>query len=237
MEDHSELFEKYINGNLSKEETEVFESKLTADPSFNEAFKVYGLLVDGIIESGKSSLKKELVAHEALSYPSTKKSYFYQKIAASVLVVLALSALILNYSASKDYEAIYADYYEPYPNIIDPINRSIDYNDYSIYQQYELRNFEEIVNKLTIKAQENILSDAEKFYLAQSQLVLKNVDLAILNLKEISKESNFYLAAQWYLALAYIKTEKYEKAESLLDQIIDQKEDFSKQAEILKNLL
>lgn len=237
MKNNSQLFDEYLNGTLNQSEKTAFEDRIETDTLFDSEFKVHQLLIKGIVESGKSELKKRLADHEAKISSRTLNQYLYFRIAAGIALIMILSFIVVKYATSTDYEEVYAQNFSTYPNVIDPINRSESNSDYSIYQLYELKQFNKVIIQLESKINRSSLSDSEWFYLGQSYMTQDNFTEAVTCLKKITKNSDFHQAAEWYTALAFIKIKEVKKARLILNQIINLRGDYAVRAKEVKNLL
>ncbi|MEM9390293.1 MAG: hypothetical protein AAGA02_07465 [Bacteroidota bacterium] len=221
-----ELFDRYFRNEMSDSEVQSFEQQITKDADFKKAFEDYALLISGIELSAAGDIKSRLREQER-KYSKQKKSYApYLKIAASIIFVAAVSFLIYNYRAQPNYQDLFEKHYVPYPNVVDPINRAEQSTEPSVFQLYENKQYEEVIERLSNGSN----SDDEQFYLAQAQLASGNIKKAIDSFKKVNTKSRFYQTAQWYLALCYLSTENTDLLKPSLESIIDAKGDYSKQA-------
>lgn len=235
MKSNIELFDNYVNEKFTIEEREDFESKLSQNSDFKSEFEQYQLLLKGIQFSGQNDIKKRLQKHESQLKSSSSRSSFMYKIAASIVLITTVTILLLNKSY-PNYESIYSEYYQPYPNIIDPIDRSTNQasNALSIYQKYDLNRFTEVI--ATIESKQEISSDTVKFYLAQSYLAVGNFRDALNTLNEVSEPSSIFVEpSQWYTALVLVKLERKEEAQKILEKIIGDNGSYSAKATKLRS--
>ncbi len=227
MENNLDLFDRYVNDTLSSEERSNFQARLESEQDFKKEFEQYQVIVSGIAQAGFDELKDKLQQRELIHSGSKPDYFLYMRIAASIVLLTVLSYLAVNYFTKTDFQTLYSEYYEPYPNIEDPINRSSQYEDLSVYQLYEQREYQEVINRLSVA---EALSDADHFYLGQSYLAVNDPENAIESLGQIDKKSRYYEAAQWYIALSLLKSEDSEKLQEYLRQIVDFQGDYGKKA-------
>lgn len=227
--ENTELFDDYVNKRLSKEDREAFEHRIENEAALAESFEEYQLIVGGIEFSAAHALKQKLVEHEKGYRRKKTDPYLFYKVAAGLILLSVISYLIIQYSFDKSYPELYAEYYNPYPNVIDPLNRADNNNDLSIYQLYESQQYAELIERIGNETQ----TDSEIFYLGQSYLALNKTDLAIERFKSVTEESNFYEVSQWYLALAYLKSQDTVQLNSTLKIIVSEQGDYSNRAQKL----
>lgn len=231
-----ELFDNYMNGNLSDDEISVFKDRLNSDSKLKKEFDEYRLIIAGIVEQGANELKEKLKVREEFHQRSHTNIKMYYKIAAAILLLLAASFLILKWSYSPDPQSLYLAYYEPYPNIVDPLDRTGNSEAFSAYQLYELGKYNESIEKLSA-IPDNIIKPSSLFYLGQAYMANSELEKALDCLQKIEDDSNYYQIAQWHIALIFLKLNDIEQVEKQLETIIEQKGDYQKQALALKEEL
>jgi len=201
------LIDAYLRGILLSEDEILLEQRLK-DANFKKKFDEAILLVQVLKEEDAKKMKARLNILEKEESDITRSNIniSYLKLIISILGILAIAA-ILYFSLkpkSFDNQQIYAAFYEPYPNIIDPIVKG-DSDSLTIYQYYELKNYDRVIQNLSSQSTLNL---DEQFYLASSYLEINN-DLKTSELLEVLKKSEKYAdPSQWYLALICIKQEK-----------------------------
>lgn len=84
-----ELIERYLNGELSTPELSAFESRLQADPLFNEEVKQHRAVHDLVIDQGLLELKAKMKAYDA-GYAGTPDAW---QIVSTIALVVSLSAV------------------------------------------------------------------------------------------------------------------------------------------------
>ncbi|MBK8504205.1 MAG: hypothetical protein IPL46_19560 [Saprospiraceae bacterium] len=210
-----ELIEKHVLGTLDPEESLLFEKRMK-DALFVEELRLYRDIQRASIDLGRSEIRKEFTTWDIEEQEQKKTSrinWNWTKIAAAVLFLIAFGVITTYLIPSTSTTQLYLEYYKPYPNLIDPVQKGAPKEDVSLSQLYEMSDYAQ-VEKMTPK------DSLEAFYFALSHLALNQFETAITILQPIAEDSKhrFYPAAQWYLALAYLQTES-DKGEAILSVI------------------
>jgi len=226
---HIESIDRYLKGDMSPEEQRDFESQLEQDADLKNLFE-FTRDADRAIEV--EELKKLKSGLQKMDKGAkTRKSYLWVKVAASVLFMVVLGYLVLQNKLDKN--ALYEAYYEPYPNIAEPISRSQGSAE-NAYQLYESGNYEDALKLLEARTEK---SDTTIFYIGQSHMAQGDLEAADAKFIMISKESPFFQPAQWYTALIALKTQDRKVYVSKLSSIAKSGNSYSTRAkEILETL-
>jgi tetratricopeptide (TPR) repeat protein len=244
-----EFIERYLDDNLSPEEKRDFEMRLAVDEGFETVFKTYKSLVNGIKYSGRKELHQKLKQYEdslAIEEGLQKRflglrfnSFYTYSVAASVLLLISFTYIfIINQRTSAN--DIYSDYFQPYPNVVNPTTRGgeqvRDIKE-EAYRFYDMEEYEEAAiqfEKILILNQ----SDDILLYSANSYLALGKYDSAIAKLSILRElDSPFKTQSKWYLALSYLGKNDMGNAKKVLEELKGEKNSYSKKAEnILKEL-
>lgn len=128
-----------------------------------------------------------------------------------ILAILAVIGLLIftvfyNFNINKDIkqdstDELFAQYFKPYPNIIDPISKGG--GDISIFQVYEKEQYEEVIGQLKVK---QVLSEDEKFYFALSYMSVGEFDNAEQQFSSVD-DTKYDYAVLWYKALICLSKE------------------------------
>lgn len=226
----SEEIEKYLRHELSSEEHQAFENNLLLNPALAEEAKFQEQLVRGMNayfcrEQLKPLLQEteiKLRAEESRKGQSGK-GYFPWLIAMAASFLLLITAGYFILADTTSAPQLYEAYYQPYPNIAAPLERSgneeVTENPFALYEQraYELAvpAFEK-----AMKNQQNP-QPALRFYYALSLLQTDKTAEAIDQLKAVStaRDTRFFSPSRWYLALAYLKQDTPGEAKRLLKEL------------------
>lgn len=232
MQSKEELIIKYFSRQLDAEEQKIFDQLMLDDTDFKNQVNFEKSTQEAIKRNERADLKRFL---QGVDIPKQNKTFQWIAIAASFIGIVLISIFSIYYYSSTDSSNLYTEYFQPYPNEVAPLVRG-ENDDSSIseaFNAYELENYE-----LSAKLFENINEDYSLLYAGISNLELNQNQKAIDQLKTLSLQNGKYQdAAEWYLALAYLKNNETEKAKELLNSIVQNHQQFSEQAsELLERL-
>ena len=217
-----ESVERYVNGNMAKEELIAFELKLKNDENFKTQVEDIKTLLFGI-ES--QALKEELdYFHKDLSKDSPQKSQskvrflHLKKIAAAAIVIIAISNFWLFNKSSN--EKLYDTFFSPDPGLATTMSGNSNFEFYDAMVNYKHGDYKVAISKW--KAIHNIKpkNDTLNYFLGVALMANNNESEAIAYLEKATKSSHtsFKNDAYYYLGLAYLKEGAIEKAKSSLEQ-------------------
>ena len=223
MEKNVELIEKYFNDTLKDDEQILFNKLLKNDTAFKEEFLFQKDLKKALSHNQRNSLKTTLQYFE--NNIKNEKVFPLRKwlAAASIILVLGFSYFLYSDSFKSSPENLYAEYFEPYRNIVHPVVRSK--NEKTIesraFLAYENGKFYKAINLLNSVSNNN--DEYIRFYKAMCNLGINKYPEAISLLLPIASnpsnnnsDINFSEKANWYLGLAYLGTSDLNNAISQL---------------------
>ncbi len=235
-----ELIDNYLKGNLSDNAAQEFEHRLETDTTFAASVALQKDVVSGI-ESHFDTQLKEKLQHVENEFTKDEKetkviplrNWKPLAIAASVVLIVAFS--YLKFFNTPNTQDVYLSYYEPYPNIVSPSERSAESQKQDAMSFYEKGDYETAASLFITDLKTSPNSDYIQFYMALSQLSLKNAKDAIPLLKNLANQDNskFQAPAAWYLALSYTQAGDSNSAKKQLQSIIAGEGDYAKRAEKL----
>lgn len=242
--------ERYLLGTMNQQEKQAFEKQLRTDSALADELALYRDTVGGIQLNGSQSLKEQLQEVEAgLSRHSVSRTLDNQRaprkplmtwlaIAASLLAVVLLGYLVLPGPGPED---VYVAYYQPYPNLINPAQRSAEIKEETVLERaMRAYDSQQYVQALALFEQGNAFSNpGYTFYYAASHLGLNQPQKAIPLLERVvqNQGSLFYEPALWYLALAHLKENDAATAIPYLEKAAANDGDYAREAqEILEEL-
>lgn len=214
------LIQKYIQDSLNETEQQQFDTLLASDADFAKQVAEAENLHKAIKASEKDVLKSRLQELEAtdaeLDVSKTRKS---RNIRFAIAIVLLLGfGLLGNYfiQQANFHETLYATYFEPYPNALQPVTRGELQTDLlsEATQAYEAKDYEKAnaTFDLVLAGQDNPNVEV-LFYKAMSLLNLKKETEALDILRSIKHtETRFTPQIYWYGTLIHIKFKEYEKS-------------------------
>ncbi|MBF01894.1 MAG: hypothetical protein CMP76_01220 [Flavobacterium sp.] len=236
-----QLLQKYLDHSLTEEEKTLLEKEIKENPDFQRELEEASEVRKAIIAHKKEELKSTF---KTLEQP--KKRPFITKlisygVAASVFIsILVVAYFLINSPVSN--EALFAENFEPYRNIITPIERSeaTPHNknqEYVAFYEYETGNYETALLEFT-RLYESEKTSYYLFYKAICELQLNKVDAAIGTFLIHQKlNDTFKEKGKWYLALAYLKNNDIVKCKLLLEEVIKHKSyNYTKAKKVLESI-
>ncbi len=235
QDDNAELFDRYLLDQMEGEEKAQFLEKLGANDRLSKEFETYQLIFQGINYSAARELKEKLVAREEKL--ATKANYsFFWKIAAAIGLIAVAAFFVIRLLPGEGYQELYLTYYEPYPNIVNPLDRSATVANDDVYRFYERGQYQQTVDYFQ-QWDASKFTDTTYFYLGQAYMALGKPGLALDEFKEVEVSSIFFEPSQWYIALVYLQQNKKNQLEQQLRKIIGKSGSYKKRAqELLDNL-
>lgn len=244
---NTDLIDKYFSDSLSPKEQMEFNERLQNNENFKKEFVFQKDLKKTIVSQQHKNLKKVLQSFEQerskVRLLNISRKWW---VAASILVIFSIGFLLLRPTLYPSPEELFAENFEPYRNIVLPVERSSNSNSIkqSAFLAYENGNYHKAINLFNSIQDRNLIY--VDFYKSMCYLSLnKNVeaiDLLIpitVTTEKGDTDKNFNELANWYLALAYLKVDEKEKAISRFSSIANDTNDVYKKEEskrILKHL-
>lgn len=232
---NEELIALYFEGKLNAEQKARFDYLMQDDEAFKAQVTLEEQVKTAIISAKKDDLRQKL---KQLEKPKKTSKYYIIAIAASLIIALGIFSL-LKPTQTVSNQDLYAQYFEPYSNIIAPASRGDETEDEksTAFRYYDAKDYKTALNKF-----ETLYTTTQDsyylFYQGICELELGNTQNAIALFKDhknytdrVSTQTN------WYLALAYLKANNTKDAKVLLQTINTKKAYKYKAAEaILKKL-
>ena len=268
MEKHaydSDTLERYLLGLMDVQEKQRFEKALHQNPALQEDLTLQQDIMQGIRLHGSQDMKHLLQGVEqeinspptpqarssppmtssmsAKPDPGTRRKpsgrplLMWLAVAASLLMVVLLGYLLVRNSPANP-QTLYAAYYEPYPNIINPAQRSGDDAEATVPER-AVRAYEagQYAQAIELFGQTDAVSSnvGFAFYYALSYLGAEQPTAAIPLLEPLAQNERvlFYEPARWYLALAYLDTDQPDAAVPYLKQLASTNGDYAEEAQQL----
>lgn len=222
MSTDQELIDKYIRNELSPTDAEQFQLRME-DSRFSELLTEYEQLKTALKEVETENFKNMLKIHESSN--AKRPLLSYRLIWIFLIGTFAIGGTIALYKSqnpeTSKREQIYASYYAPYPNVIDPITKG-EQNHASVFQMYELKKYQQVVSQLKDKSPK---STEETFYLANTYMATGKYKEASSLFLKTSESTTHRDASNWYIALICIKSNKINCL-PLFDEISKNKNSF-----------
>lgn len=209
---HIELIENYVEGKLSEQEKQDFETRLIIDSDFKEEFDLYNTIVAGIQEAGRENLKAKLrLADEELDNKQKiidiknmpKKQMKYWAVAASVVFVIGIGLFF--YMSNKPNLDVLADsYYEKEKGL--PTEMSVTKNQWEdLMSLYKNEDYTSTKNKLDGLLKKEPTNDTLNYFYDVVNFELTNYRASIASFNAIKQTSNYYDKSQYRLVLIELK--------------------------------
>ncbi|WP_276165529.1 tetratricopeptide repeat protein [Zobellia alginiliquefaciens] len=223
------LLYNYFSNQLTVEQQHQFEELLKMDIDFKKQFDFENNLKGVIREKENENLKAKLKGFEKEIESATPvrklPRTYYRKwaMAASIALLVGLGWLGYNNFSGTDYQELYNENFQEYPNTVYAITRGTETNsslEREAYVAYETNDNAKAIQLFT-ELKETYDSENVNFYLAQSYLENNQLPEAISYFAEVAQnDGEFAPQALWYAALSYVKIEQKDKAIASLKLLI-----------------
>lgn len=245
--EYLELIEKYLKNILSDEEKKKVAHLIDTDKNFEHLLNEEALISKGITYAMVKNTHRELQLLEdqlpVILSNSNRTVYtrnFYWGIAAS-LILISIAGYFLLKPASITGIELFTENFIPYPNEFYNATRgdNLPPNQFKAaaftfytHQQYQksINSFDQI---LTTEDDPLVM-----FYRANALLAIKDFNEAINGFTAYRESGELFKEeATWYLALAYLGIDDFEKSKTLLQTLTTKNSNFAKDSnQLLKQL-
>lgn len=240
--DFSLLIDRYMNGEMEKEELNWFEGEIINDKTLAAEIKLQYEIGSSILDEEEMDLRAQLVRIEQEVIP--KKVRFVQfknfnkgaaAAVASILLLLAVAAwLLLSHGAPKSNDQLFARYYEPYRSLASVRSGDLIVDNIitSAMQKYEQGDFSTALSLFEQVLVTDSKDATSRFYQGISFMETQKYQNAGNSFHTVidHRDNLFLEQAQWYLGLCYLKTDETEKAKDQFNRIASIKGHYSKNA-------
>ena len=197
--DNSERIERYLREQMSPEENDAFLNDLQNDKELREEAQMMALMIQGMKEEqarqDAETKEKVLAANNSVKRPAAMIRRLRWPLSIAAMFILIFGVALLWNNKQSDTEALFNEYYTPYPAQGTP--RSPFGTDSEVKEKL-----------VTLFNQVGTAEDISP--------VIKELQ-AIYDSIDSEYEYSIYVDdVAWYLALAYLKDDKPEKAKELL---------------------
>lgn len=234
----SELIQGYLDKQLTQSQVAELKGLLQTDAGFKEAFTQAYELQEAIKAEERLALKSRL---KTLDHPAVAKSSKLWKLAAALALLLGIGWL-LTHKSSPDLQELYAQNFEPYPNVVMPaVRNSEDTTDPELreaFQFYDSRNYEAAAIAFR-HIFESTNSDDAFFYYSISLMSSGHTEPAVALLENYpwQQAEKYRTLSRWYAAMGHLKLEHQEAAVAHLKAVAQAGKPLSEKAEsLLKQL-
>lgn len=241
-----ELIEKYLAGTLAAADEADFEG-LRQEPAFNETLRLHRQLAENLSSEKLHRFRAQVQAADQAWAQGQKPTAKVRRltfgrqigIAASLLLLLALSLYLLGPFSGTQADTLFALHFEPYQMVL---NQRSETADLPLQQQgiaaYQSGDYQAAAAAFRQLAAEAPQQELFSFYAALSDLAAGAATTAVARLEVLSREGSDGLQQQsrWYLALALLKAEETARCKDTLSQIKAGDYRYQKAQELLKQL-
>jgi len=241
QENDIELIERYFDNELSASESEALRQRLTNDPDLKKKFDQEKLLISAIrynaINNNLQYLKEVEGKLGRVEKPQTSGNWYLY--AAAACITLLIVAAIVLWPSQRSTDDLYADYFEPFPNVFQPTLRTERVADLrtEAFGAYEAENYDRAAALFTQLNEEQ--SDAGiLMLLGNANLVIGKPELAQQNFNDLlAKYDELDIPAKWFLSLCHLKTGDTDKARVLLKDVQQSQSPYAAKAKALLDKL
>lgn len=226
--DKEELLYHYFSNALTPEQEQRLNELLASDTEFKQQFDFEKDLKRVIHEKENKTLKDKLSGFEndiskdvpVRTLPPT--NYRKWAMAASIALIVGLGWVGYNNFAETDYDALYQENFQNYPNTVYSISRSDSDEtlERDAFMAYESGDFKKAADNLKTISRDSP-NDYLDFYLGMSYLNLNQFKEAKTYFANtIKAKSEFVDEAYWYSALIALREKDNERAKEYLRKLI-----------------
>jgi len=215
-----EQIESYLLEQMTKESRLQFEAQMKADKALAAEVNLQRELFAAV------EAESFFVAHQQETKVNISRSYTaWYMAAAAILVFCAVAFWFIRKDRSGSTENLYAANFQPDPGL--PVEMgTVDSTNYIFYDgmiSYKENNYKTALSKWERLNKSGVKNDTLQYYVAMAYLNEDSTNKGIAALLQLAKKTDapFYQQANWYLALAYLKTGDKQSAKNALKQIRD----------------
>jgi tetratricopeptide (TPR) repeat protein len=242
-----EWIERYLNPGTTQEEKSLMEDRMANEPELKSKFQKHKQLIAGIRFAHLQDKVNQLRLLESSLPPIEIKrgkeipfASFWKPLAAAAALAVVIASYVLINQPPKP-EELYAQYFQPYPNVFEPTLRGSEEAGLS-KRSLGFRAYDQADYTKAAALFREALNEQEDpgilLLLGNANLVLGNVEEAQNNFLTLIKNFDELDAqAKLYLGLSYLKQGDSKKAKLILQELGDPQATYSKKAKELLNSL
>lgn len=236
-----EIIERYYDNALTEAEIVQLKERLKTDAELKKLFDQEKLLINTIrFKAAQSNLEFLKQVEKSIQDPAsagTFKMHWYHYAAAACVTLLVVAGIYLPFSKPSTDE-LFAETFDPYPNVFEPTLRSGEVNERSeAFRAYEEGKYQRAVELFT-KMQTGNSDPGVLLLLGNANLALGKTEEAKQNFNDlITQYDDLDLQAKWFLSLCYLKNGETEQLRNLLKELGDTEISYATKAkELLKKV-
>lgn len=234
----SDRIERYLLNQMNNNEQKQFQLELERNPDLKKITEKKAILISGIKAGFENQLKEKLKREDQYlnGRKRNRRFIFIPGIAAAIFI--AFAAYFFINKMRHDPVRLYAEYYQSYPNVNQPLTRDLDQNENPFFL-YEKGEYRKALDRFNSRLEAFPGDEAAIFYSGIIYMELKDFKEAIEYFKNVTDlgQTRFSRPAQWYMALSYIALGNSEMALENLREIAKKDDRYGTDAEkILERL-
>lgn len=218
-----DVLDRFLRNEMTVADETMWESMMR-DPKVQDEVRNMTHLQQMIQHEGRDRLRAELKTwDEALSQDNifAKRRFIDWRWVSAAAVALIFVSIFIIRGFQNESKDLFASYFEPYPNIVAPIQKGDDQvNAYDrAFQLYESGTYKEAIDAFKSLSQ----NDASVlFYSALSFMEEGDLERAHAKLDELDKivQHKYQDASTWYRALLELKSGNEQHAIPLIENIV-----------------
>lgn len=230
------LVEQYFSGKLSNEDFENLKVLIEADAEFRDNF-YHQLEIQQTISQGRNTFLKDRfkALDQKTQEKPTPKWYRYAAVVA-MLIGIGLGYIFLN--GQTNYQDLYADNFEPYPNVVAPTVRGASEQVKGTMEEaffkYDSKQYDQAAD-LFLELYNSTKEDYAYFYHNISLMANGQIKKATANLEGHRWKSSqqYQMNSNWYIALGYLKLEDKTNAIKYFEKVANSKTSLANSAQEL----
>lgn len=233
-----DLIERGILNKLNPEEKLEFDQKEHENEEFRSAVKFQRHMLASLEASENVKLKSELktifagIEPEALNEQHSSPRWYW--LAASTIVLLITFGWLIQRNDSNE---IFDQYFDPYPAENRVRGEFGKQNTQEVFRLYEEGDYVHAIELMEASLASGVDFKGQRLYLGNAYLASDQAAKAIKTLGAIEANSLYYMDAQWYLALSYLKNGDKTEAVNVLESLLNERSLYGSSAkELLQEL-
>ncbi len=241
-QDFSLLIDRYMNGEMNKEELIWFDGERDNNKSLASELKLQYEIGSSILDDEEMDLRIQLGKIEKEILPKRVRLIQFKNInrsaaasVATVLLLLTMAAWLLwNQFNTISNDELFSRFYEPYPSLtgVRSGDQAVDYILTDAMLKYQEGDFVSALSLFEKVLNTNSKDATSRFYQGISYMETQKFKNAGNSFHTVidHRDNLFIEQAQWYLALCYLRTDENTKATEQLNQIVNSKGFYSRDA-------
>jgi hypothetical protein len=216
---NTELWLRYLDGELDQDEKQKLEQQLAADELLRSELEQLKVSIAAIryhgIQQQVAAVHQEVVKQKSSGKVAGMRSRVRSVLAVAASVLIIILGASIFYIAGLSNDKVYN---EAYVDFTLSASRSGDTTS-AINEAYAVNDFNNVIALSKTKAS---LSDQQKLLVGISNLKIGNYTDAIAQLADVTKSNTSYKSdGEFYLAMSYLKVKNYDAALSIMKKIHD----------------